>query len=234
VKTRHALLVLAMSATLGGASAAANVLTLSPPGAGAWRTLDFPKIARHTTYSVVRDHGVDAFKADADCSASARYLPLHDIDLQQTPRLQWRWKVERGLPPHDEREKAGDDFAARVYVLFQFDPRHASLWDRLRHRVGRAWYGDVVPGNALCYVWASREAPGTGWKSPYGIDSQLIALGSGPLPEWTEETADVAADYRAAFGHAPPPIVGIAVMTDTDNTCQQAVAYYAGLQFVSK
>lgn len=214
--------------------ASATEVLLSPPNADVWRRLDFPKIPRHTTYAVVHSDGFDAFKAEADCSASARYLPLNGVDVRQTPRLRWRWKLEHPLRPTDERTKPGDDFAARVYVMFEFDPQHASVWEKVRHRLGTALYGDVVPGNVISYIWSSREPKGTRWESPYGAGAQLIALGSGALPEWTEETVDVVADYTAAFGRDPPPALAIAVMTDTDNTCQQATAWYADFRFLSR
>jgi hypothetical protein len=69
---------------------------------------------------------------------------------------------------------------------------------------------------------------------PYTSSSKLVSLGNGPLPAWTDETVDVAADYVSFFRHQPPPLLGIAVMTDTDNSCQQAIAYYADFRFVSR
>jgi hypothetical protein len=227
--------LLALLAVLGCAiSAAAVDVVLSPPSVDTWRVLDFPKIQRHTSYTVVDDGGVTAFKAQANCSASARYLPLDNVDLTQTPRLRWRWKIAHGLPPHDEHIKAGDDFAARVYILFQFDPQHASLWEKVRHRFAEKWYGKFVPGSVLSYVWSSRAPAGARWDSPYGGPAKLIALGSGALSEWTEETVDVVADYTAAFGQPPPTPTAVALMTDTDNTCQHATAYYADFRFLSR
>ena len=38
-------------------------------------------------------------------------------------------------------------------------------------------------------------------------------------------------DYQKAFGDEPPPISGVAVMTDTDNTQESAVAYYGDITF---
>lgn len=225
------LALLAVLACAGQAGAAEVVL--SPPASDTWRVLEFPKIPRHTSYTVVHNDGVDALKAQADCSASARYLPLDHVDLTQTPRLSWRWKVEQGLRPADEHVKAGDDFAARVYLLFQFDPARASLWEKVLHRLGTTRYGDLVPGSVIGYVWSSRQPVGARWDSPFGGSAQLIALGSGALPEWTDVVVDVVADYRARFGGEPPPVMALAVMTDTDNTCQQATAYYAAFRFLS-
>ena len=39
------------------------------------------------------------------------------------------------------------------------------------------------------------------------------------------------ASYRQAFGEDPPMINGVAIMTDTDNTRERAVAYYGDIRF---
>ena len=41
---------------------------------------------------------------------------------------------------------------------------------------------------------------------------------------------NLAEDYRRAYGTDPGPIIGVAVMTDTDNTGTQAVGEYAGIR----
>lgn len=206
---------------------------LSTPGTNGWRPLEFPKISRHTTYTVVNRDGVDAVQAHADCSASALYVPISTVDLERTPRLQWRWRIEAGLRPTNERVKAGDDFAVRVYVMFQFDAEHASLWERARHALSTKLYGDSVPGNLISYVWSTREPAGATWDNPFNSAAKMVSLGTGPLARWRTETVDVATDYRRLFGHEPPPLLAVAVMTDTDNTCQKATAYYADFKFLT-
>jgi hypothetical protein len=227
-------LLLLASIALGAMPALAAEVLLSPPGTDGWKPLEFPKIPKHTTYTVVRDGDTQAVKAVSDCAASALYMPVTDIDLARTPRLQWRWKVEQPLAVADERVKKGDDFAARAYVMFRFDPDRASLWQRLQHAIGTRLYGEVIPGGAINYVWASREARGAKWDNPFASTAKMVSLGSGPLPQWTTEVADVAEDYRDLFGHEPPPVLAVALMTDTDNSCQQAIAYYADFRFLSR
>ncbi|HCW91591.1 MAG TPA: hypothetical protein DHU56_16310, partial [Marinobacter sp.] len=34
---------------------------------------------------------------------------------------------------------------------------------------------------------------------------------------------------RQAFGESPPPVVGVAIMTDSDNTGEKATAWYGDL-----
>lgn len=212
-------------------------LALAAPGSGAWEPRFFRGIDRHTHYEVVEAAEGPAFRAESACSASALGLRLRGIDLRRTPRLSWRWRVERGPGGADEQSRAGDDFAARVYVLFPFDPAHASLWERLRRRLLASVYGEELPGRALCYVWARRLPAGSRWASPYTEDTRMLALrsGSGAVESqgWKRETVDVAADYRAWTGEAPGEPVGVAIMTDSDNGCGSATAWYADFAFLS-
>jgi hypothetical protein len=224
-------------AVLGLLLASASMATdaiLSPPGQGGWQPLKFPKIDRQTTYTVVRTGGIEALKAESDCSASAMYLPLGKVDLSSTPMLHWRWKIEKRLRVGDERTKAGDDFAARTYVMFRFDPERASFWQRAQHALGSKLYGDVIPGNTINYVWSSREPPGSKWDNPFTGASKMVSVGTGPTSGWVSQVVDVDSDYRELFGHAPPPLLALAVMTDSDNSCQAAVAYYTDFRFVSR
>lgn len=222
----HQLTVAAGALCLAASVGHANEIILAPPGSEAWRPLTFSKIKRKTRYQPVSIDGRRAIRADAVCSASALYLPI-EVDLRRTPRLSWRWKVERGLAVHDERVKGGDDFAARVYVMFRFDRSRASVWERFWHGVGQKIYGDEIPGTALNYVWSSREPAGKTWDSPFVSSSKMVSLGNGPMNDWQSEEVDVRADYLSLFGEPPPPALAIALMSDTDNSCQRGTAYFA-------
>jgi hypothetical protein len=59
----------------------------------------------------------------------------------------------------------------------------------------------------------------------------MVSLGAGPLGLWRSEEVDVLADYRAHFGAPVPPVVAVAVMSDSDNSCQAAEAYLARFRF---
>lgn len=226
---RATLATLLLAAMTG--SSIADV-TLPSPGRGEWRPLTFRKVPRATAYEPVTADGVAAVRAVSDCSASALYLPVEGrVDLADTPRLSWRWRITRGLSIPDERAKAGDDFAARVYLAFEFDEAEASLAARLRHGLGERLYGEKIPGGAINYVWTAREPAGARWDNPFAGESKMISLGRGPLEEWRTEDVDVAADYARLFGHPPTKLLGLAIMTDSDSSCQRAEAYYAAFRF---
>jgi hypothetical protein len=228
---RHILVGLVWAVVGAAAAATAEVVELAEPPDAPWSSLRFRRIDRATTYTPAEIDGISAVRAESDCSASALRLSLDGIDLIRTPRLRWRWRVERALDIADEREKAGDDFAARVYVTFRFDPARASYRERALHRLGRLLYGAAPPGSAINFVWASRAAPGSTWSSPYTASSRIVALESGPGPGWREEDVDVFDLHATLFGYSPPPIEGIAIMSDSDDSCQRGAAAFADFRF---
>jgi hypothetical protein len=146
-------------------------------------------------------------------SASALYIPLV-LPLSESANLSWRWKVTRALPVNDlERHRSGDDYAARVLVSFGPD-----LFSK--------------ESRALCYVWASREAVGELYESPYSNNVATIVVESGTakLGGWVLESVNIVEDYRRAFGSAPQTAFALAVMVDSDNTDSRATAWFSDIQ----
>jgi len=195
-----------------------------PPG---WEALTFRKIERRTRYSVVREGDEHALKAESDASASGLYRPL-DLDARVYRVLAWRWKVDNVLARADARRRDGDDYPARVYVAFRFEAETATLWERARYGAIKLLYGRYPPRHVINYIWDNRLAPGTALDNAYTDRAKMIVVesGSARVGQWVAEQRDVYADYKRLFGAEPPPIAGIAVMTDTDDTGERAVAYY--------
>jgi hypothetical protein len=54
--------------------------------------------------------------------------------------------------------------------------------------------------------------------------------GAADAGRWVTERHDIYADYRRIVGGEPPRIVGVALMTDTDDTGERAVAYYGAIR----
>lgn len=194
----------------------------------AWRPLTFPKIARHSTYSVATnaDRSEYWLKAESDRSASG-VVWKERYDVFAHPRLRWRWRVENIYQKGDASKKSGDDYPIRVYVIFQYDPATASAGKRFKYGFAKAVYGEYPPDSGLSYVWESRDNPAEYVVSPY-TEAMMMFLkekGAAKVGAWVEESADVLADYRRAFGKDPPRSASIAVMSDSDNTGERAVAF---------
>jgi hypothetical protein len=193
----------------------------------AWRPLTFPKIARHSAYSIASGAGSETWlRAESDCSASGMVWKTR-YDAREYPRLRWRWRVENVYAKGDVTTKSGDDYPIRLYVLFPYDRAAASAGRRLKYALAKAVYGEYPPDSGISYVWESRESPAEWVPSPYTGSVAMFLKEKGParVGQWIEEEADVLADYRKAFGTDPPPAASLAVMNDSDDTCEKSVSF---------
>jgi hypothetical protein len=205
-----------------------------PPG---WKPEIFKKgtKGKQTAYEVVRDGETTVLRAESVGTASGLEHEV-SVDLKAYPILRWRWKVTNVVVSGDPRRKDTDDYAARVYVTFAFDPDKASFGERLRYRTIRAM-SNKIPFAAMAYIWASRTPVHTVIASPHmGGILNLFAVENGDarVGQWVAEERNVYEDYRRAFGKEPPLVSGVAVMTDTDNTQERATAYYGDLVFAKE
>ncbi len=178
--------------------------------------------------AIVRDGGDDVFGIDADHAAGAI---AYTLDIPATTLLSWRWKVDHSVAKADLSKKSGDDFAARVYVFFDV-PRSQLSWpQRMKLDLAGRTLGHAMPTAALCYVWDNRHPVGTIAPNAYFGEVKTIVLQSGNAHagSWQLQRRDLAADFRAAFGRAAPPVTGIALASDTDNTGGQVKAWFGDL-----
>lgn len=236
-RARTLVAVAALLAASVGAAAEVEVGTFShaQPGVAppdGWHPLSFARIAHHTSYRLVADDGVTVVRADADASAAGLIRRL-DVDPARYPLLAWRWKVAGVVESADATRREGDDYAARIYVAFKYDPQRVSWFDRAKYALIRLIYGEYPPHAAINYVWDNRLAPGTVLPSAYTDRVQMIVVRSGDADanRWIAEERNVLEDYRRAFGEAPPPVSGVAIMTDTDDTGAKATAWYGDIVF---
>lgn len=191
----------------------------APARAGSCLRDDFDSLAGWSEYAPLRADRLTGYgpaQVDGRRVLEARsrdsvsgLVSRADLDLVRCPRLRWTWRVESPLPAADLAARAGDDAPLRIMVLFYAGP------------------GEEAPHSALGYVWGNREKVGRILQSPRQERARLKVMRSGAedCGRWIEEAADVAADYRAAFGEEPPSFARLAVMNDSDDTHGAAVAY---------
>ena len=204
------------------------------PGAGlpaGWKPLTFKKIPKQTEYVLVKDGQQVVVKATSEASASGLTKEV-SINPQDYPIVRWRWKVENLLQRSDVSRKDGDDYPARLYITFAYDPDHVSFGKKLKYKAGRALFGDI-PIGALNYIWETKSPIGAIVENAYTDFAQMIVVESGPqkVGMWVDEERNIYEDYMKAFGEEPPLINGVAIMSDTDNTKERAVAFYGDISF---
>ena len=195
-----------------------------------WEKMVFPKISRHTIYRLIRDGRLTVVQAVSAASASG-WMNAYHAPADQHPWISWRWKIAHVLKGGDVAAKRGDDYAARVYIAFEYSPVGKSWAQRMRYHAARLVAGDKLPGSAINYIWANKSPVGTIVPNPYTGQTRMIVLQSGNAlaGRWIAEKRNLVRDYQAAFGQKPPPIMGIAIMTDTDNTGESTTAWYGDI-----
>lgn len=168
------------------------------------------KFKGSTIYTVVPEGSGRVLRAESRGAASGLIF-RQEFEPREFPFLTWRWKVANVLTKGDATSKEGDDYAARVYVVFPhwFPPKTRSI----------------------NYIWANKLPKGEYVPNPFFANAMMLVVRSGPaeVGRWFTERRDIMRDYRLLFGEDPPRAGAIAIMTDTDNTGETAIAWYDDL-----
>lgn len=198
-----------------------------------WEPLEFPKIDRHSRYQLVDDNGEQVVEATTNNSASGLIARV-SVEPGDSLILRWRWKVSNVFEQGDARKKDGDDYPARIYVAFQFEPEEAGFFERAKRKTVEVLFGEELPGNALNYIWANRLPVGEVVANPFTDTTMMVAVNAGAdnIGEWVTVERDIVADYKEAFGRKPSKLAGVAIMSDSDNTGESATAWYGDIQLI--
>jgi hypothetical protein len=197
-----------------------------------WKPLPFKKIEKQTSYTLVKDEGKVVIKAVAKASASGLVREIK-INPKEYPIVQWRWKVTNILKKGNVKQKDGDDYPARIYITFKYDPGKLSVAEKAKYEAVKVLYGQYPPHGAINYIWESKAPLGSIAPNPYTDRVKMIVVESGgaKINRWADEKRNLYEDYKKAFGEEAPFVSGVAVMTDTDNTGESATAYYGDILF---
>ncbi len=200
-----------------------------------WRVVQLDRKVLPTRYRITLWDGHYAIEASADHSMALLARPV-EIDLNRTPVLCWRWRVDAPLTKADMAAKAGDDYAARVYVSFSMPSSVLDFMTRIKLKLARSIYGDAVPDAAINYVWDNRYPVGTRKPNAYTDRTRMIVAESGDTNagKWVVARHDVLQDAVAEFGSEQARLIQLSVAADTDNTGESARAGFADFHFVER
>ncbi len=196
-----------------------------------WKHQPLSKLKRDTVYTVATDGGRSVLRGSADGSASL-YVAALKPAASTAMSLSWEWKTGALVPGADNRDKSREDAPLRVLVAFDGDVATLPEEEQTRFKRAKSLSGRQPPYAVLMYLWTDHVPVGTVIPSAHTSQVRMMAVasGAGGLGNWQAVTRNLAEDYRRAYGAEPGPLLGVAVMTDTDNTRTQAVGEYAGLR----
>jgi hypothetical protein len=152
-------------------------------------------------------------------------------------RVAWAWRVQQRNAASDISQKAGDDLAVKVCLSFELPLAQVPFVERQLLRLARSRTGENLPAATLCWVWGGSALAGQVLDNPYSRRVRYIVLRTQAeaLDTWFEESREVAADFKRAFGdEAPtlPPLAAVVVAGDADNTGEHSIAHVAALRWL--
>jgi hypothetical protein len=196
-----------------------------------WEAVKINERKKLTVYGLIDDGGTTVLHASADTAASMLCVPLN-VEVRETPVLEWRWRVSGLIEGADNAVAAKEDSPARIVFEFDGDRSKLGFADRTAASVAGQLAGRDLPYATLMYVWSNSAPVGTVIPNPHTKRVQMIVASSGPVGvgKWQTLTRNVAGDYKRAFKEEPGQLKGICAFTDTDNTGTKVEAWYGDLK----
>jgi len=197
-----------------------------------WESMQFPN-KESTLYTLDKQAPVDArgfrsaLRAQANASASMLRTDLN-IRPEKLNQVHFSWLVPALIEGADMATRHGDDSPVRLVLAFEGDRANFSAKDAALNELTRLITGKEMPYATLMYVWCNKRPVGSIIHNARTDRIRKIVIESGPqgLRQWRNYERDIRADFEAAFGEAPGALVGIGIMTDSDNTQSQTQAWY--------
>lgn len=184
-----------------------------------------------TEFEYARQDGRDTLSASAVSSASMlrRKLRLEPAELGN---IRFSWKVPELSAQADMASRDADDSPVRVILAFEGDRSRLSAKNSMLSELALALTGEEMPYATLMYVWCNKREPGTVISSPRTdrVRTLVMESGSRNLGQWLDYERNIRANFERTFGEAPGALVGLAIMTDSDNTRTSARAWYGPVQ----
>jgi hypothetical protein len=205
-------------------------LNFSPQDKAQWEAVTLPGKLR-TAFRLEKHDHRDALSAHAQASASMLRQRLN-VPPDQLGRLQFAWQIDNLMAEADMGERDSEDAPVRLILAFEGDRSQFSAKNAMLSDLTEALTGEPLPYATLMYVWCNRRPVDSVIVNPRTDRVRKLVVETGPahIRQWRQYERDVRADFEKAFGEAPGALVGMAIMTDSDNTRGHVRAWYGDIR----
>jgi len=176
-----------------------------------WKLVSYFAVAP-TQYSGA---GKGIIKAESLGARSSLFKEIGEKEKDHS-NLSWGWKISNVVRSAIETRRDRFDAAARVMIVFGKGG-------------GFRGFGGEPSGFKIEYIWATRLPKGHIFDHPGERNCKVFVLqsGEGKVGQWIYEKRNIHKDYKTAFGTEPGSLLAIGIQTDTDQSNERVIAYYA-------
>jgi hypothetical protein len=188
-----------------------------------------------THYKFESSNGKIVIFADAKSSASGLMINLKPQSIQGAD-LSWQWKALEMIPGANNSQGHTDDAPLRLILAFDGDKKTLNFRDQMAFEMAHLISGREMPYATLMYIWANDHPVEEIISNKYTSRLKVIVVDSGAehLGEWRTHQRNIEEDYQKAYNEKPGNLIGMAILTDTDNTKTQVKAVYGDIEIKRK
>lgn len=210
----------------------ANAASGLPSG---WVPLLITHTKKRTEYRLVSEAGRTILHAQAHAAASG-LIQETNLDPTHYSWLQWRWKVADLLKSADNSQRDAEDSPVRIVLAFDGNKDALSFNDQIMFETGKLISGRDLPYATLMYIWENKAPVDSVINNSRTgrIKMMVAASGNAGVGRWQNFSRNIVEDYVRAFGEKPGRLIGIGVLTDTDNTEESIEAWYGDIVLLAQ
>ena len=200
-----------------------------------WNFYRIAPFKKNTVYRLESYQGKTVLSANSKTSASGLAVKLRPRQASNL-LLQWEWKALNPIVNADNADGYADDAPLRILVAFDGNKSKLPLKEKMTFEMANLISGQEMPYATLMYIWSGKSPVDTIITNAHTSRIKMIVVDSGwdNLGQWHKHQRDLAADYKRAYGEAPGEVIGIALLTDTDNTKSETRAIYGDIELIRK
>lgn len=200
-----------------------------------WNFYRIAPFKKNTVYRLESYQGKTVLSANSKTSASGLAVKLRPRQASSL-LLPWEWKALSPIVNADNADGYADDAPLRILVAFDGNKSKLPLKEKMTFEMANLISGQEMPYATLMYIWSGKSPVDTIITNAHTYRIKMIVVDSGwdNLGQWHKHQRDLAADYKRAYGEAPGEVIGIALLTDTDNTKSETRAFYGDIELIRK
>jgi hypothetical protein len=108
--------------------------------------------------------------------------------------------------------------------------------DQIMFETAKLLTGRDMPYATLMYIWENKAPVGTVIANGRTgrLKKVVAASGADGVGQWRNFSRNIVEDYEKAFGEKPGRLIGLGVLTDTDNTGDTVEAWYGDIRLLQE